>query len=218
MDDIQKESSTVVDIDPEGDVYLVFPKKELRVSSKVLSVASTVFKALLGPKFSEGQALSSQLPGRVALPDDDTEAMEAICNVLHHRYYFSIPDPKARFMVEVAVASDKYDCTKAVSQWASAQLRGPIRIAASSPDQGQLLVASYTLHDREGFMEMTKYLCYTPWHLTHVDIFASSPHGIFKRHLYLLPKRLIGTSASYHFPADPALIVNRPDYMYGVVY
>ena len=198
MEDVPTVISTVDDVDPDGDVYLVLPGKEMRVSSKVLSVASTVFKALLSPKFLEGQALSSQLPGRVALPDDDAEAMLVICKVLHHCYHFSIPNPKLEFMVKVAIASDKYDCTAAMSQWSSVQLRGLIRRATSSTNQGKLLLTSYVLQDYQGFMQITKLMCYSPSESSILKIFSSTPYGISEYHSTLLPKGITGTLPSYY--------------------
>lgn len=48
----------MLNIDPSGDVALVLGETSLRVSSKVLSVASPVFRAMFGPYFQEGESLS----------------------------------------------------------------------------------------------------------------------------------------------------------------
>jgi hypothetical protein len=45
-------------IDPAGDIILRTGEKSLLVSSKILAVASPVFKAMFGPHFKEGEALS----------------------------------------------------------------------------------------------------------------------------------------------------------------
>jgi hypothetical protein len=45
-------------LDSSGDVTLQLGDKLLLVSSKVLSVASPVFRAMFGPHFQEGDALS----------------------------------------------------------------------------------------------------------------------------------------------------------------
>ena len=161
-------------------------------------MASTVLKVLLGPNFLEGQALSSQSPGRVALPDDDAEAMVAVCNVLHHCYQFSIPEPGTDFMVKVALASDKYDCTSAMSQWSSVQPRALTCVATLSTKQGQLLLASYMLKDYQGFMKITKLMCYSPSERSITKAFSSTPCGISEQHQMLLPKGLISAFPSYH--------------------
>ncbi len=49
-----------VDIDAAGDLFLVVglnPKYAFRVSSKVMSTASEVFRTMFGPNFMEGDAL-----------------------------------------------------------------------------------------------------------------------------------------------------------------
>ena len=94
MDDTQSSASpTFTDVDPHDDVLLLLgPSKNvsLRVSSKALSLASTVFAALFSPRFSEGQPLSSSTEARnVPLPEDDLEAMTQICYAIH--FYRTVP-------------------------------------------------------------------------------------------------------------------------------
>ena len=70
-------------MDPEGDVILVLGDVGLQVSSKVLSVASPVFKAMFGPHFAEGQGQASSMkPRRIKLHDDDVEAMKVLCKYI----------------------------------------------------------------------------------------------------------------------------------------
>jgi hypothetical protein len=47
-------------LDPSGDVVLVLGETCLRVSSKVLSVASSVFRVMFGPHFQEGESISKR--------------------------------------------------------------------------------------------------------------------------------------------------------------
>jgi hypothetical protein len=56
----------------------------LLVSSKVLSLASPVFAALLGPKFLEGDHLRRGVSPIIELHDDDPTAMALICNILKY--------------------------------------------------------------------------------------------------------------------------------------
>jgi hypothetical protein len=49
-----------INLDPSGDVVLMLGETSLRVSSKVLSVASPVFRAMFGPHFQEGESLSKR--------------------------------------------------------------------------------------------------------------------------------------------------------------
>lgn len=54
----------IVVIDPDGDVLLLVGKKtakaSLQVSSKVLSVTSTVFKAMFSRNLKEGNGLAAR--------------------------------------------------------------------------------------------------------------------------------------------------------------
>jgi hypothetical protein len=50
--------SPTIKVDPAGDVILKVGDVSLLVSSKVLMVASTYFRALFGPNFSEGESLN----------------------------------------------------------------------------------------------------------------------------------------------------------------
>jgi hypothetical protein len=45
-------------LDYSGDVVLKLGEISLRVSSKVLSIASPVFRAMFGPHFQEGETVS----------------------------------------------------------------------------------------------------------------------------------------------------------------
>jgi len=67
-----------------GDVLLDLDHGRIPVRSDVLTRASPVFKAMLGPNFSEGQAPRSAINPRViTLEDDDTESMAILCILLH---------------------------------------------------------------------------------------------------------------------------------------
>lgn len=70
-------------MDPEGDVLFVLGDFEFRVSSKALSLASPVFKAMFGPNFAEGQGLAlGKGIRRIEMHDDDPEAMNILCKCI----------------------------------------------------------------------------------------------------------------------------------------
>ncbi|CAK1360352.1 uncharacterized protein RHO25_003660 [Cercospora beticola] len=103
----------------DGDVILVVgpEKKCIRVCSVTLSRASSVFAALFGPQFREGQqARSSSAPVDIALPDDDADDFLFVCRVLHFR------TPRleeaglkegAKKLLSLAIVVDKYALTHA---------------------------------------------------------------------------------------------------------
>ncbi|KAM5370201.1 hypothetical protein ACJZ2D_008604 [Fusarium nematophilum] len=90
--------------------------RELLISSKILSMASPVFQAMLGGRFREGLALSDakaspgQDPFRLSLPDDDAEAMELLCKVLHFKVDGIPVRPSSNLLLSLAGICDKYQC------------------------------------------------------------------------------------------------------------
>ncbi|KAK4620128.1 hypothetical protein CLAFUW4_10891 [Fulvia fulva] len=78
------------DIAADGDVILIVgnddDKRRIRVASSILSAASPVLKALLGPHFREGsQPRSSASPVEILMPDDDSTAMTYVCRLIHYK-------------------------------------------------------------------------------------------------------------------------------------
>ena len=98
-------------IDPDGDIYLELTQAELRVSSKVLRLASSVWKAMLSPRFKEGTTLKEDGFCRISLPDDNSDAMTLLCQILHHQP-FDEKNHNEELFGQVAVLADKYDCVK----------------------------------------------------------------------------------------------------------
>lgn len=99
-------------IDPDGDVIFICGETELQVSSKVLSLASPVFKALFSPNFAEGQPTSSKTI-HIHL-HDDVESLRFLCAILHHKCTSANGIGLER-LEKLAVVTDKYDvCFRAV--------------------------------------------------------------------------------------------------------
>ena len=71
-------------IDDDGDVLVQTSSKELLVSSKILALASPVFKAMFNSKFREGSTVRSvQNPLQLPLPDDEPDALAVLFHALH---------------------------------------------------------------------------------------------------------------------------------------
>ncbi|VUC21287.1 unnamed protein product [Clonostachys rosea] len=88
--------------------------RDLVVSSKVLSVASPVFKAMFCGEFSEGARLAAKegpAPFQLPLPDDDGDAMLLLCKLLHFAID-DVPDlPGLDLLAKLAEVCDRYQCT-----------------------------------------------------------------------------------------------------------
>lgn len=107
-------SSTVriVEVDAESDLVLVVGAEKqvrLKVNSYLLRKTSRVFKAMFRPNaFLEGQNLTQSGLKEQALPEDDPEAMEIICNVIHHNGSDIPQDLTPTTLLTVARHIDKY--------------------------------------------------------------------------------------------------------------
>ena len=114
----------ITDIDPAGDVILVVGSKNigdqarLRVSSKVLSLASAALAAMVSHKWSDiASKASSSEPQHISLPEDHPSPMEWICQILHFRKDIST-DKDIPFIVRVAELCHKYDLESPIKAWA----------------------------------------------------------------------------------------------------
>src|SRR4051794_37049290 len=102
---------TLTEIASDGDLMLIVgaAKVRVRVQSSFLKHASPVFRAMLGPHFSEGQPAVDSIK-EISLPEDDVDAIKIICAVFHLRND-EIPDHLSPACVlRIAVTADKYDC------------------------------------------------------------------------------------------------------------
>ena len=117
----------------------------LLVSSKVLSLTSPVFAALLGPKFLEGNDIRRGVCPVVELHDDDPAAITLICNILHYRYDSVPTHLEAEQLGQIAILCDKYDCSKPLQLWCEKWLNSSC--GAQFSDLGHLLLATYKLND-----------------------------------------------------------------------
>ena len=112
------------DVDPEGDLILAVgpDRTPIRVSSKVLGLASPVFNKMLDSPFAEGRLLSKRAslrsstvpPIQIDLPEDDPEAMIMFCNTVHIKRQ-ATPDISLPLFERMASLSDKYDSSLALS-------------------------------------------------------------------------------------------------------
>ncbi|KAL2222526.1 hypothetical protein M432DRAFT_6682 [Thermoascus aurantiacus ATCC 26904] len=156
-----------VDIDPNGDVHLVLRDKSyiapgeevivrLRVSSKILSIASPVFQAMFSPHFREGSELRSrQDPSstvEVPLPEDEFLGMWYLCHVLHHRDPWQDREVGYAAIESMARMSHKYDCTHVLQHSCEVLMRPFLPKAGSRGYESAILVA-YIFNSPEVFRE-----------------------------------------------------------------
>ncbi|KAK4493780.1 hypothetical protein PRZ48_014965 [Zasmidium cellare] len=151
-----------------GDLLLevgTSPKIKLLVSSQVLTAASKVFGALLGPKFLEGQSTRSpQSPQTISLPDDDPEDMHMVCRLLHGAVS---PDELSHItdleILHLAIPIDKYGLSKSLQFHNQALLLTALRswdrnTTLSGDEMTCLATAAYLMERPDYFTNATRRL------------------------------------------------------------
>jgi len=164
-----KKANTAEDNDvllaEDGDVLLKFSDgTRTRVASSVLSLASPVFRKMLGPDFLEGQAArSADAPKLISLPEDDPTAAMLLLSLLH----FEPPSSEtitAVNLAKLAEMADKYACTKPIALMSETLLK---RCVAERSKEGskeslqtvaRLFMAAHLLGQKKLFVELSRIL------------------------------------------------------------
>ena len=177
------------DADPTGDPVLELGSGEdtvlVRVSSKVLTLASPVFAAMLSPRFSEGQALAASSAGApitVLLPDDDPEATLWLCtrNALDFQKHVC-EEISFKVIKNIAVACDKYDMSKAFSPWSQAWMEKSKGTYSGEDCYTDMVWISYAFGHNAAF-----------WRNTRNMILRSDPAFLNTGRHVILPDDVIG--------------------------
>lgn len=152
-----------IDPDSYGDIILLVGSGadcSLRVSSKVLSIASSVFAAMLRPNFLEGGERSETNPKSIALPEDDPEAVTWVCHAIH--FQDDIEEEISLELIEkIAVFCDKYNCSRALASWSTVWLKR-FQLEAIVPEYclkfayERLVFVSYAFNNQYAFWLSTK--------------------------------------------------------------
>lgn len=155
-------SPDIISLDPEGDVILAFKKTDAETqikylaSSKVLSLASPVFRALFSPAFSEGDRVRKGEVPCIEFPEDDAEAMDVILRILHYSSKGVPFDVAPEPLAAIAIHRDKYDCGKAltvwVRHWLNAKSFTGLSIESLPESIGFTVVAAYKFRCRAAFL------------------------------------------------------------------
>lgn len=186
-------------VDPSGDLQLIVGpwQTSLIVSSKVLMLASPVFRAMFDGAFGEAQFLSSnqkkKLVTAVELPEDNDEAMLLLCSLLHFK---GDEGPLAvELLLELAVLVDKYHCASAL-RYMTPTLLAPFWMRTPIEASRSLVAICYLLRYPAGFARVTRSL-----------IMSESVSYVCLEDLFLIPDEAVGKSCpgTHHpFQAKPA--------------
>lgn len=104
-------------------------------------------------------ARSSLQPIEVPLPDDDVDAMTAMCLTLHFKNSGQSEKPQVQKVRMLATLADKYDCLEAIKFFAKCWLQGTgINSGSSCADATALVEAAWLLNDSTAFKLATSVL------------------------------------------------------------
>ncbi|TGO20773.1 hypothetical protein BPAE_0267g00130 [Botrytis paeoniae] len=115
-DEICTESQMTQSVEAEASEDEPTPiyNDSILVSSKHMSLASPVFKAMLQGGFQEAITLKETGKLEVPLPDDDPAAMKILINIIHGRMK-SIPlKIDLELFTQLAILADKYHCAEVI--------------------------------------------------------------------------------------------------------
>ena len=153
MDDVlprssNSQSTDPVPLDTNGDIILDISTHgsettgRYLASSKVLSLASPVFKKMFAPGFREGDQIQREKRPTIHLEEDDPKAMETILRLLHYQSADCLFTMKPKALARLAIQCDKYDLNASLRPWIAQWFSNPIDLPQIE-DFGFLLLAAY---------------------------------------------------------------------------
>ena len=158
----QKAPASRVIIDPTGDLFLRMWNEELRVSSKILSHASTKFREMLSSTQagSTVHKIGGHIYATISVPPDETASMRDMCNLLHLNWDDVTPRIGPGNLWRVVKIANRYDCIKAIKPWASLMVS---KLVVSPQIKGgshmtRLLYPAYALDLADEFHQITRNL------------------------------------------------------------
>ncbi|KAF6235845.1 hypothetical protein HO173_006040 [Letharia columbiana] len=103
-------------LDPSGDLRLSTNTQDFVVSSKVMCLASPVWRAMFDPQGHWARHSS----GVFSFPDDDSDALLIILQIAHLQFS-DLPDALLIYehLLQLAVLCDKYNTVRLVRPWIS---------------------------------------------------------------------------------------------------
>jgi hypothetical protein len=169
-------------IDTDGDVVINCSGVCFLVSSKAVSLASPVFRAMFTSMFKEGLALRApSSPGgraTIKLPSDSADAFRIFSYYAHHNLEALPNTISPDSLLELAIFIDKYGCAALMMHtcetWSKQCLKG-----VSEEGLWQLLQAAYVLRWESSFAQISRSLIQKRKEPFHDWAFAISNNVFF---------------------------------------
>ena len=155
-------NGATIPIDPNGDLTLIVghPKeaRAFRVSSKTLSLASPVWRAMFSPQnnFKEASPDNEE----ITFPKDSSQAVFVVL-LAAHLLFQDIPQ-KVEFteLVDLCVVSDKYDCISLLQPWLTAWM-APFRELVEEDGFEEWALIAWVAGDEDTFRRTTDRIVFT---------------------------------------------------------
>ncbi|KIW67461.1 hypothetical protein PV04_06710 [Phialophora macrospora] len=110
------------DIDAAGDVVVQIGEERVRISSKVMSLASPVFQAMFTSGFKEGMTHQATASNPISMPDDDPTAFIYLSRAIHFQGSELPEHVDIAFFEKLAGLYDKYQCAASIASYVQAPL------------------------------------------------------------------------------------------------
>lgn len=155
-------SSPTIYLDEKGDLRLRVGgevdevSQDFVVCSRALGRSSPVLKTMLFGGFAESRPAEGGGEWSVDLPEDATEAMEIVLNIVHGRFNLVPEKLSLSRLYDVLTITEKYDMTVITRPWARSWMQG----VKHQTDNPFLLCVAWELGDAEVFEEMYRKMTY----------------------------------------------------------
>ncbi|KAK1585027.1 uncharacterized protein LY79DRAFT_671302 [Colletotrichum navitas] len=150
--------SPTIYLDDNGDLRLCVGAdveehpQDFVVCSRALGRSSPVLKAMLFGGFAESRAEQAGGEWSVDLPEDSTQAMEIVLNIVHGHFHLVPEQLPLMRLYEVLTITEKYDMTVIIRPWS----RSWMQAVKHHTDDVHLLCVAWELGDAEVFQTMFK--------------------------------------------------------------
>ncbi|TGO56309.1 hypothetical protein BCON_0079g00030 [Botryotinia convoluta] len=159
-DEICRESQMTqsVEVEPSEDEPIPIYNDSILVSSKHMSLASPVFKAMLQGGFQEAITLKETGKLEVPLPDDDPAAMKILIDAIHGRMK-SVPlKIELELLTQLAILVDKYQCPEVLLPYPVIWKNKLQDWTDSSSDIARWLCIAWQFELDDEFLRATKWI------------------------------------------------------------
>lgn len=201
---LQLLSDTTIYVDQDGDLLLVVglgtESRTFCTSSKVMRLASPVWRAMLSPE--HGFQESSPGTNVITLPEDDVHSIFIVLLASHVRFQEVPRSITFKQLVSLCEVCDKYDCISVLQPWLSGWL-ALYEHSVSEPGWEEWSFIAWVVGDEAIFKQATDWIILTSSKLSTGDWRNELSENLEGR----LPSTLAG---EFHLPIYRPLKMQVP--------